>query len=1810
MVAAAATTITLAQPKEQVWSGLYEYLGATITGAGTSTVRLLDGSTVLDTKENVNLADGGTTFTYHIYDTEPGTHHLTAEIVGSETAESATSEPVTLVVTKAPSYIGVFKGPTPTLGSPATISVFSRGGGAEGTLRLVDEDGAVLATATMTALGATLTWTPTTAGSTSLKVTLTPDEDSNYLPTSEVLTVQTAPGYASEPTMKWTPVPVAGSTALTVTFPKSTPPVSGSVTLRDPFSGDTLGYATLDAGVAVIPVYAANRTFNSLQLVYNGDANHYNSTFWSPGVTIPAHVTTTVLDPIAETLPAKATLRLSARTTSATTGFAVEGTIVFTINGTDLPALTVSSSGQAGTSYQTTRPGPVKVSARYVPTNPIFAASAAAEVTTTVSDLDPPQVQLSTEDSPVAGKPFTLRVNASRFGFYIADGSTLTIGDVDGNLVGTGTWSSTVFGTSANVTVTPRKGGADVFTARYVYGDGLNGASAPLTKSVAGTPTKLSLTTTTTKPVAGLPIFFTATFDPSATPALDAGEMTLQLNANGVPVGEPIKLLKWQRSVPITVIADRRGTVTYSVTTTGDGASFAAGTAYLQVTPEGSAPMLTTLSDSVVKGRTWKSQTTLTGQPGLPAPTGLVHLSLTDETGMTYGCSFEMPGTGCSISTIFVPRGTYTITSEYLGDSFYKPERTTGYGSRPTTLTVYSSQSTIRLKVTPNGTRYGWQVGEQVTATWTAFDPHNDTTPSGSVAITFGARIVCSAAAAAAACTFTAPENPRAGDVNQWLSSPVDATYTPDEALPSTDQVAVQGPRRCLPVTSSIDSSYEIQMNTPAPGLTGTACTTPGLPGALGATGFLEGTEVTVALPKVPAGYKVKQWHLEANNRGEDRGNFSNEALTFTVSGATTVSARIMWEPTCVTVTAADQARVRQFKQYGDLSKFPDYYDFGWVDLKTPSNCSSPYGQMSVPEWKDFQLGIGHYAVGTDVQAMPYAHRVWKPTAWNAQYKAIGIETFDLPDATHEFPHAVVTEDRYISGDFVLDPSMCTPVKLYAGIGGKLNVLSSKKSFRYFGANESGRCYTETGQAGYYAFTTIETKATPDSPRTREGHFQNRWFDGDELSTPASRAENLKDQAVGEYPAYSDPDLYYSSDPSTKKFLLDTYGPRNNYNPQFHGYKVPVRTYDADVADMGVGFAEVRCMKLNLSIAVPVKAFYDRRGPKVEVTAPNCGSRGGYGYGDNAAPERGQSAEGYRPGVEYKGQMVRHYDGTGLYITGTQVTASVAETSIRAGAAWAGGPLDRATGDDFSLIPGSAPRNLVMALAASAEMTGVKETKGESKLSVTMTGDQWVRGSYVPENCRTPYVKVRPSGVGGYSLDPKSSGSCPDGKSDPKLQVVLESRYTPDKPDLQAVWSMGQQRENDFSEVPDQAGYERTSKGPYVVSRDFRYNDTMAKYNANVHMVELFYCGKLNVGMSLTDRNGNAIDWRDREAMGLSTYGLDPAKYLANGGACPATLMALPGSTAQVGLNAAGARKFEFKSAYVSNVKIPTGQVPSARVNTDGTSPDRLTIAVKPRCFTLTLGAKVAPATMPTCPGAVEGQWEYLPGTPVVVKFTGNEADTFKGWNGIDKEDGKVAAVIMNQDRDVSAKFSSASGLELAVKIVSNIEQRVVSALITAATGAVASFLFVAQLAALAVVGIAEGLQAMGVNGEGIDRMMDGAKAIQSGIDVVNSLSDCTQEWATGGGAPPFSPGSDYADQGVSGGGDLIGYQLDKYDTRASGAGGALLTGYSMTMMFATGIEAYLQEPAEAWSNIVDIGSCVADRGRAAGDAAVQLGHR
>ena len=118
--------------------------------------------------------------------------------------------------------------------------------------------------------------------------------------------------------------------------------------------------------------------------------------------------------------------------------------------------------------------------------------------------------------------------------------------------------------------------------------------------------------------------------------------------------------------------------------------------------------------------------------------------------------------------------------------------------------------------------------------------------------------------------------------------------------------------------------------------------------------------------------------------------------------------------------------------------------------------------------------------------------------------------------------------------------------------------------------------------------------------------------------------------------------------------------------------------------------------------------------------------------------------------------------------------------------------------------------------------------------------------------------------------------------------------------------------------------------------------------------------------------------------------------------------------------------------------------------------------------------------------------------------------------------------------------------------------------------------------------------------------------AIGAVMDVTTSLADCTREWATGGGGEgPLRPsfGNDLHESSYDTGRDALGELIDATETEwLSGGFGAATDAVDLTNLMTSGLGGYLREPGEAWASIVDIGSCLEDTGRAAGDAVLNVG--
>ena len=138
--------------------------------------------------------------------------------------------------------------------------------------------------------------------------------------------------------------------------------------------------------------------------------------------------------------------------------------------------------------------------------------------------------------------------------------------------------------------------------------------------------------------------------------------------------------------------------------------------------------------------------------------------------------------------------------------------------------------------------------------------------------------------------------------------------------------------------------------------------------------------------------------------------------------------------------------------------------------------------------------------------------------------------------------------------------------------------------------------------------------------------------------------------------------------------------------------------------------------------------------------------------------------------------------------------------------------------------------------------------------------------------------------------------------------------------------------------------------------------------------------------------------------------------------------------------------------------------------------------------------------------------------------------------------------------------------------------------------------LFLVQAASLVVVGISAGLRALGVDGEVLNRLDGAVATVQSALDTIQSVQDCTVSWATGGAGPPLSISSYQGGQGAAVAGSVAEDALEaKGYTRGADGLGAASSAFDTVNIFAGGLGNYFAEPRDSWMAFAGIGSCVRD---------------
>jgi large repetitive protein len=661
-------------------AGQPEKLIMTLTSTGstpTGTVTFMDGSTPLGT---ATVIAGVATLTGQLFTS--GSHSITASY-GGDTNNGKTSASLTLVVgtstpavvltsSLTPSVAGVLftltakvttaNGTTPT----GTVTFFSDGTAIQsGTVNLLSSGVATLSVSTLA------------VGSHQLKAVYNGDTY-NATATSPAIT-QVVQQATTTTTLieSATNEPQGAGVTFTATVASSTGAIpTGSVQFLD---GPTvLATVPLPAGSGSVGFTTSSLIVGQhlIQAVYQGDTNDATSTSNNVTFTVDGVVTVALASNL-NPAPAGANVTFTAAVGSGSTQVAT-GAVIFTDSVTGvLATVPLNSAGVAVLNTSSLTLGNHIITASYGTTKSTPVTEQIQQATTTTSLAVNPS-------NPTVNSTLTLTATVSGNG-GIPDG-TVTFWN-GSTQIGSGTLSATGV---ATITYTPSATGSLSLVVKYP-GDtnDLGSSSAVQVITVGkGAPT-LTIVSSTTSAVQGLPVVFTATL--TGTAAAPVGSSITFTDNNGAPMG----------ASPIGA----NGVATYTTTSlpvgshsvfasfAGDATDSSATSAAIPVTiqPATSGITLSSNSNPALVGSTITFAMTVTGTGAEPGGT----VQLLDGANSVGTASLDNNGFA-SISTSKLSLGAHTMTANYSGDSSH-PKSTSGSivenVLQPTTTALTSSSN-------------------------------------------------------------------------------------------------------------------------------------------------------------------------------------------------------------------------------------------------------------------------------------------------------------------------------------------------------------------------------------------------------------------------------------------------------------------------------------------------------------------------------------------------------------------------------------------------------------------------------------------------------------------------------------------------------------------------------------------------------------------------------------------------------------------------------------------------------------------------------------------------------------------------------------------------------------------------------------------------------------------------------------------------------------------------------------------------------------------------------------------------------------
>lgn len=658
----------------------------------------------------------------------------------------------------------------------------------------------------------------------------------------------------------------------------------------------TSGGVTSSTISVVIPTNSTLTT-HTLQAVYNGNTDYSGST--SPQITL--NVTTST--PVVTVTPAT-TSPLPNSQMQVTIAVAPQyngetpptGTVTLTMDGVQVGAASLvpqAPSSLATVSITTPASGTHTLQASYSGDS-YYSAQTSSQVSFTVSKDATTTVLTPATTSVSSGNSLQVSaaISASPYVSSLPTGTVSFL--VDGTSVATAT---VISGSPATVTTTLTGLSAGSHTLEAVYSGDSNYAtstSAPVSITVAKTPTTLAILPATTTPAAGSSLQVTATISASTYGSnLPSGTVTFTLN--GATVGTANVVPGQPSTASVTFTVPSAGNLTLQATYSGDSyyASSTATSVTLNATKSTPTIIVTPATTTPAAGSSLQLSASISPTAsGATAPTGTVTFLIDGNSVGTALVSSGSPATA-TLTTTTPGIGTHTVTAVYSGDGNYNTVTSAG-------VPIIVGKATTTLAVTPSSTSPIGGSTMVVTATLTA-TVSGTTIPTGTVSFLLDGSTVGTGTLQGGTTASISITVPTSGTHSLQASYSGDTNYNPSTSPLVTFTVA-KTPTTLVVVPAT---------TTPALGATlqVTATVTPSTEGATPPSGTITFTvdgvaeSIQTVTPGTPSTATVT---LPALSPGAHTiaATYSGDAF-YATSTASGVSVSVPKSPTSMTITPA-----------------------------------------------------------------------------------------------------------------------------------------------------------------------------------------------------------------------------------------------------------------------------------------------------------------------------------------------------------------------------------------------------------------------------------------------------------------------------------------------------------------------------------------------------------------------------------------------------------------------------------------------------------------------------------------------------------------------------------------------------------------------------------------------------------------------------------------------------------------------------------------------------------------------------------------